>query len=156
MTVDSSRVQGRRQLRSTSYDELLADARSLASCPTRQLGNWSLGQICEHLAQGIGVALDGPPFKPSWFVRTLGPLLKKRYISRPMPPGFKLPRKAGRLIPAPTDAAQGLAALENAIARLERTDERLPHFVFGPMTRDEWDQLNFRHAEMHLSFIVPV
>jgi hypothetical protein len=155
MSVDSRNVRGRRELRFSSYDELLADVRSLASQPTRQLGNWSLGQICQHLAIGINTAVDGPPFKPSWLVRVLGPWFKKRVISRRMSPGLKLPKNAGALIPTPTDAAAGVAALERAIARFERTSQRLPHFVFGPMTREEWDQLHFRHAEMHLSFIVP-
>lgn len=155
MTVDSGRVQARRKLHFSSYDEVLAEVHSLASQPTRQLGNWSLGQICEHLAKAVDMAIDGPPYKASWFLRVVGPFLKNRIITRGMSPGFKLPKNAASLIPAPTDAAEGIAALEEAIARLERTSERLPHFVFGPLTRDEWDQLQFRHAEMHLGFIVP-
>jgi hypothetical protein len=155
MTVETTKAQRRRDLHFSSYDELLAEARALASQPTRQLGNWSLGQICEHLAKAMDMAIDGPPYKPSWPLRVLGPFVKKRVITRGMSPGFKLPKNAGTLIPQPAETAAGIAALETAIARLERTPQRLPHFVFGPMTREEWDQLHFRHAELHLSFIVP-
>jgi hypothetical protein len=155
MTVESAKVQRRRGLHFSNYDELLAEARSLASGPTRQLGNWSLGQICQHLAKAMDMAIDGPPYKPSLLLRVVGPLVKKRVITRGMSPGFKLPKNAGSLIPQAAETAAGLGALETAVARLERTPQRLPHFVFGPMTREEWDQLHFRHAELHLSFIVP-
>lgn len=43
MAINTARVTGRRQLRFESLDAVLADAEYLASVPTRQLGNWSLG-----------------------------------------------------------------------------------------------------------------
>jgi Protein of unknown function (DUF1569) len=155
MAVDTRGVKGRRQLHFADYQELLDDVHLLASCPTRQLGNWSLGQILQHLARAMNMAIDGPPYKPAWILRVLGPFFKKRVISRPMSPGFRLPKNAGALIPAPCDVAAGVAAVEKAVARLQQSPDRKPHFVFGPMTREEWDLLHMRHAEMHLSFIVP-
>ncbi len=41
------------------------------------------------------------------------------------------------------------------IDRLNREPQRYPSPVFGKMTKEEWDQLHLRHAEMHLSFYVP-
>jgi hypothetical protein len=153
MAVDTRNVKGRRQVHYDNYRQLLDDVHALAAGPTRQLGNWSLGQILEHLARAMNMAIDGPPFKPAWFVRVIGPFFKNRVISRPMSPGFKLPRNGTPLVPDPCDVAAGVASLERAIARLEQNAERKPHFVFGPMTREEWDLLQLRHAEMHLSFI---
>ena len=101
------------------------------------------------------MAVDGAPFVAPWYVRAVGPWLKKRMISRPMKPGFRLPKNASKLLPQPIEAADGVARLEKAIRRLQSTTERKPSPVFGPMSSDEWDQLMFRHCELHLSFIVP-
>jgi hypothetical protein len=153
--VESTRVVGRRQLHFESYEDLLADVHAMNSQPTRQLGNWTLGQICEHLAKAIEYAVDGAPFKAPWPLRVAGRVIKKRIISRPMKPGFRLPKSAAEYLPVNPDAATGIARLEAAIARYREVPSVQPHAIFGPMTRDEYDQLNFRHAEMHLSFIVP-
>jgi hypothetical protein len=48
-----------------------------------------------------------------------------------------------------------LNELRAAIDRLNREPKRAPSPVFGKMTREEWDQLHLRHAELHLSFFVP-
>jgi hypothetical protein len=155
VVVKSSKVTGRRSLRFSSYQQILDEVRKLSGAPTRQLGNWSLGQICEHLAKSMDMAIDGATFKPALYIRLIAPWLKKRMISRPMSPGFSLPKDAAGLLPEEISTAAGLAMLEKAIARQQQTRERQASPVFGPMTVEEWDQLNFRHAEMHLSFIVP-
>ncbi len=153
--VETAQVPGRRTLSFKSYDEILADARAMNSQPTRHLGNWSLGQICEHLAKAIEYEVDGAPFTLPWYLRTVGPWLKKRIITRPMKPGFKLPKSAAEYLPVNTDAAVGIERLEKAVALYLQSPTLKPHAIFGPMTREEYDQLNFRHAEMHLSFVVP-
>jgi Protein of unknown function (DUF1569) len=155
MAVKTKSVSGRRTLHFSSYDELLDEVRRLAARPTRHLGNWSLGQVCQHLAAAMNMAIDGPPFRPGLLLRLVGPLLKKWLISRPLRPGFNFPKTATVLIPQNSDVAAGVAAVEKAVARLQQNPQRKPHPVFGRMTREEWDQLQFRHAEMHLSFIVP-
>ncbi len=155
MTVETGKVAGRRPLHFSNYDELLDCARKLSQGPTRQLGNWSLGQICKHLAVTIDSSMDGPAFKPPFLLRLVGPLLKKRFLSRPMQSGFKLPKTAGKLLPPETTTADGLEHLERSVARLDQVPARAPHPVFGKLSRDQWDQLQFRHGELHLSFIEP-
>jgi hypothetical protein len=149
MAVKTAKVAGRRRLRFENYDQVLDDVRHLAGVPCRQLGNWSLGQVCEHLAKTMDMSLDGVDG------RAVGPLVKKRILTRPMSPGFKVPRVIAVLLPAEGDAAIGLAAMQTAVARLQQTKVRAPHPLFGKMSADEWDQLHMRHSEMHLSFIVP-
>lgn len=151
----TSTTAHRRTLRFTSYQEILDDVHAMAARPTRHLGNWSLGQICEHLAKAIEYAVTGPPFGVAWYLRLVGPLLKRRVISQPMKPGFKLPKSAAEYLPTGTDASEGIARLERAIAAYQTASELKPHAILGRLTRAEYDQLNFRHAEMHLSFIVP-
>jgi hypothetical protein len=153
MAVQTGKVKGRRQLEFNSYEQILDEARRLASGPTRCLGNWSLGQNLRHLAAGMDMALDGPPFKAPFLIRLVGPLLKKRFLTRPMQSGFQLPSTATKLLPPETSSEEGLALLEHAVARLRATSARKPHGVFGTLTNAEWDQLQFRHCAMHLSFI---
>lgn len=155
MTVNTKLVKGRRRVRFSNYDEMLADVRALAQGPTRQLGNWSLGQVCTHLAKGMDTAIDGPSFSPPWFVRLLGPLMKKRMLTRGMAPGFQLPKYAAALLPPETSAAAGVAKLEKSVERVQREPARKSHIVFGKLSRDEWDAFLLRHAELHLSFLVP-
>lgn len=155
MTVNTRRIAGRRNLNFTCYQDILDDAHSMTARPSRPLGNWSLGKICRHLAIAMDMAIDGSPFKPNLFIRTAGRLLKNRYMSRPLQPGFRLSKKAAFLLPEDANPAEGIAELERAIERVMRIQERKPHPFFGPLSRDEWDQITFRHSEMHLSFIVP-
>lgn len=155
MSVDTKRVEGRRRLRYTSYDDLLADARQLASAPRKQLGNWSLAQICRHLSGALAIPIDGTQVKPFFLLRWIGPLLKKRFCTQTMKPGFQVPRAATKLLPCEGEDAAAIAELEAAVRRLQKTTNRLPHPIFGPMTNEEWDQFQLRHAELHMSFIVP-
>jgi hypothetical protein len=155
MAVQTGKVAGRRHIEFTCYQEILDDVHALAARPTRALGNWSLGKICRHLAIAMDMAIDGTDFKPNILVRTVARLLKKRYLTRPLSPGVRLPKKAAFLIPSDADTAEGIAELERAIERFNRISDRKPHPFFGPLTRDEWDQMTFRHSAMHLSFIVP-
>ncbi len=156
--IKTAKVAGRRELHFTSMQEMLDDAERL--CSARQvsvLGNWQLGRAIEHLARTVDMSLDGAQFKAPWYVRMIGPLFKKQLLSRPMRPGFKLPANAAKfLIPEHECAVESsIAHLRSVVARAHRTDERQPSPVFGRLTRDEWDQLHLRHAELHLSFFVP-
>ncbi len=155
MSVDTKQAVGRRKLHFSSYQDILDDVHALAGGPVRQLGNWSLGGICEHLSKAMDYGIDGAPFAAPWYMRLVGPLLKHRVIARPMSPGFKLPANAGVYLPSTQADASGIAELERAIERMRTVAERKPHVILGQLSREQWDQLHFRHAEMHLSFIVP-
>lgn len=157
MTVDTRRVQGRRPLKFTSYDQLLAEAERLARGPTRPLGNWSVGQVLEHLARTMNMAIDGTPLRVPWLVRwAIRLFFRRRLLDGPMPAGFQLPSAAAReLVPAPISADEGLAHLRAAVARLARQPHREPSPTLGPLTREEYDRLHFSHAALHMSFLLP-
>ena len=154
--VNTKTVAGRREVRYNNYDEQLADAERLAGMEVRTLGNWSYGQILRHLARSIDAMIDGAPFSfPAplqWVMRLL---MKKKYITKPMSPGFKLPKNNGGLLPEETTVEEGLAEFRTAINRAKTESKRAPHGGFGKMPNDECDQFQFRHAEMHMSFVVP-
>ena len=59
MSVVTKQVQDRREVHYDSYEELRTDARQLASGEVSRLGNWSLGQIFQHLANAYTGSVDG-------------------------------------------------------------------------------------------------
>ena len=155
--IDTTKVVGRRTLRFNSIDDILTDAGQLASRPVRQLGNWSLGQASSHLANAMKISLDGADFRAPLFIRLLAPLFKRLLLRGGLRPGYKLPPDAGaNLIPANSiSTEQGLAELKDVTERLHREPQRMPSPFLGKLTKDEWNQLHMRHAELHLSFFVP-
>jgi hypothetical protein len=67
-----------------------------------------------------------------------------------------VPRSAREaLVPERQDSQTGLAELRRAVGRLHDEIDRAPHPVLGELSLDEWDSLHLRHAEMHMSFLVP-
>jgi len=153
MTVVTKKVKDRRAVHYESYDDLLADAERLAAGEVRTLGNWSYGQILNHVAKSFDSSIDGVGFMLPGPVRlAMKLLMKRRFLTKPIPPGFKTTKA---FLPEETSVDDGLAALRTAIARQGRETERKMHPAFGRISNLEWDQFNLRHAEMHMSFVVP-
>lgn len=147
----------RRTLNYATLDEFLADAEKIAAGPNVTVGNWSLGQILWHLSTTIRFSVEGFPFQAPWFLRVLvAPLLKNWFLTKPMRSGFQLPKKASALSP-PKDITteDGLRALRANLERFSCEEPRAAHPVFGLLTRSEWTALHLRHAEMHMSFVIP-
>ncbi len=152
MPVNTKKVAGRREVRYASLDELLADAQRLSSTEVRELGNWSRGQIYEHLARSLDSSIDGAGFSLPAPVRWLMSLLMKRkFLNKELPAGFK---STDDFIPDETSVEAGLASLERAVARQKREPQRVMHPAFGNISRDEWNDFHLRHAEMHMSFLL--
>jgi hypothetical protein len=154
--VNTAKVEGRRKLDYASLDELLADADRLSSCPIKTLGNWSAGQIFEHLANVYNGSIDGFAMTFPWPMRMVARLFKSKLIHGVMPPGLKLPAEGTKqLMPEPISTEEGLAALHEAVARLQREPHRAKHPVLGDLTRDEWNAIHLNHAGLHMSFLAP-
>lgn len=153
MPVKTSKVQGRRQVHYNSYADLMADAEQLANARIKTLGNWSYGQILKHVAEATDSSIDGSGFvlpAPMRWIFSL--LMKQKYLTQPLPAGFKAPK---RFQPQETSVEEGLILLRRAIARQDSEDHRAMHPAFGMISKDEWTQFNLRHAEMHMTFVVP-
>ncbi len=151
MQINTKKVQGRRTVRYESLDDLLADARHLSEAEVRALGNWSQGQIYEHLARALDSSIDGAGFSLPAPVRWIMALLMKRkFLTKDLPAGFK---STAQFIPGETPVEAGLASLETAIARQAQDSKRAPHPAFGNIGFKGWNDFNLRHAEMHMSFL---
>ena len=113
-----------------------------------------------HLAATMEIGLDGAPFKAPWFIRLIAkPVFKRtsRGFTRPMPAGYQLPSYAAQhLIPDDTALEEAFARLRHAVERWSQEPQRHPHPVFGKLTEEEWVRLQLRHAEMHMSFVLPM
>jgi Protein of unknown function (DUF1569) len=157
MPIDTSKVQGRRELHFETIEDILADVERLNLGKVKTLGNWSGGQILKHLAIVMNDCIDGAAFRLAWPIRMLGRVMKKRILTKGMTPGFQLKRQAaGALVPPALSWEEGLNIFRTAVHRLQTESKRAPSPFLGEMTREEWNQLHCRHAELHLSFLVPV
>jgi Protein of unknown function (DUF1569) len=155
--IDTRKVKVRRQLRFESLDDIAAEVERLAASKSvRAVGNWSSGQVLQHLTQTMENSIDGfPIFVPvpvRWLLRTF---MKRRFLTKSMPPGFKLPPKAEKMLPPPTDWNVALANFRRAMQRVKSEVRRSPHPAFGPLTVEEWEQVHCRHSELHLGFLIP-
>lgn len=145
---------GRRNLRFETFDDVMPDVERLLLGHTT-VGHWSLAQICRHLSTVMRRIVDLPASTPSdpsqWF-----PEQKKRQVfeSRQIPEGLPAPPE---IVPSETLGDREEADALRATLDYYRASPGpvVPHRFFGPLTRDEWDQLQLVHFAHHLSFAVP-
>ena len=122
----------RRTLEFARLDEVMPEVdRLLAGHAT--VGNWTLGQICNHLASTYRMSMEGFGVQMPWLFRaTLGRVFKKKiFAERRMKAGIKVP---GRFLPQPGLDDRGReteAALRASIAYYTRSHPSSP----GPCTR---------------------
>src|SRR4051812_32075019 len=89
--VDTSKVGNCRELRFNTLDDALGEAERLVQADRdgklTQLGNWSLGQVLNHLSTFIDFSYDGFPMKAPWFVKLILKPMKKKWMRGPLPRG---------------------------------------------------------------------
>lgn len=155
--INTKAVENRRPVQFRTLDEILDDAHALAAAGWVPLGNWSLGQVCFHIARTLDMSIDGVDYKAPWYIRAVVKLLKRKMLSKTFPPGFKPPREISSRLETQQEISdeQGLAILEKAIRRFQTDKTRRPSPVFGNLTEDEWLQLHTHHAELHFGFLKP-
>lgn len=154
MSVDTKRVEGRRDIQYSSFDELLEDARRLAESPHRTVGNWSYGQILHHLTLSLHGSIDGFGYNAFWLVRLFARIFfKKKMLESGMPPGSKIAKKMQRLEPHEMPVDDAIEQLAVAVERFKTNPKRAPSPVFGQLAPTEVNQLELRHAELHMSFV---
>lgn len=158
--IDTAKVSGRRELHFNSIDEALAEIDRLAALDRAGqlecVGNWTCGQVCNHLATWAEFAFKPNPHKPPFFIKWILRRMKHRFIKGPMHVGVKIPKmKDGTLGAEPCSLEAGLARMKVIFERLKREPPTETHAIFGPLTHDESIAMNLRHAELHLSFLKP-
>ncbi|MFO0948226.1 MAG: DUF1569 domain-containing protein [Planctomycetota bacterium] len=146
----------RRRLELRNMEAIVKDAENLEAGGYQPVGNWDLGQICDHLATSVHGSTRGFPLKAPWIVRRfLGPyFFRKMRRLRRMKANVPLPEK---FKPKPgTDATKSIARLRDAIDEFGKHAGPWPdHPILGRMGRDEWLDFHLIHASHHLSFLIP-
>lgn len=145
---------GRRTLTYKSLDEVMPDVERLLRGHTT-VGDWSLPQICRHLSTVMRRVVDMPAATPHDPSQWVAEGVKRQVLeSGVLPEGLPGPPE---IMPTETlgehEEAERLRA---AIAHYTSSPgPAIPHRIFGPLTRAEWDRLQLIHAAHHLSFAVP-
>jgi hypothetical protein len=156
--VNTGKV-ARRKLQFQSIAEVQAEIGRIVAADAdgrlRTTGNWTPGQICDHLAAWIEYGYSGYPMKPPpWIIRVLLRWQLRKMLRDGMPGGVKIPGVPDGTYgqdnqPLPAAAERLMRALD----RLQR--EPCPHDspAFGRMSHEDRIALNLRHAELHLGFL---
>jgi Protein of unknown function (DUF1569) len=145
---------GRRTLRFGSFDEIMPDVERLLEGHAT-VGHWSLGQICRHLGSVMRRVVDLPastPHDPS--LRVSEARKQEVFKTGMLPEGLAAPAE---MVPQETlDARAEAEGLRRAIAHYQASPGPvIPHRLFGPLSKEEWDRLQLIHFSHHLSFAVP-
>lgn len=157
-TPSSPPLLKRRIVRYRGYEMIVEDAERIAAGTWQTVGHWTFPQILDHLSKSFAASLDGIDTQLPWPVRIIGRLfLKGRFLNKTLPAGFQIPQAAAATF-APDDHAALEASLDRfrqVVARCKTEKQRARHPLFGRLDRPEWDRFNLRHAELHMSFVVP-
>lgn len=155
--IDTKKVTGRREVRYQTVDDILADAEQLARGEVVTLGNWSFGQILEHIARVMRGGIEGVPITVPWWIKPILRMMKGKILRDLPPAGYRLRPAARQALvpPADTTVERGLQLLREAMRRWKEDPTRQPSPFLGKLTNEEWDLLQMRHAELHMSFVKP-
>jgi hypothetical protein len=120
-------------------------------------GNWTPGQIFNHIATWLEFGWKGypPNVRPPFFIKWLLKRKKPVYLRDGMPAGVRIPKlPSGTLGMDAATFEEGMRRLRAALEPLRR-GEAPPHAspAFGMLSAEEAAQLNLRHAELHLGFL---
>ena len=146
----------RRSLTFTSLDRVMPEVDRLLLAGYTTAGNWTLGQMCNHLTQSLIWTVDGFPKLAPWFFRkSVGPLLLRHILkSGRFPAGVRLP---SRYLPkSDLDDRAEAEALRAALWHFASHTEALSdHPMGGTLSRGDWERFHCIHCAHHLGFAVP-
>ncbi len=159
--MEATPRQRRRRLRFDCLDDILEAAELIANSPhVQQLGNWTPGQIFEHLAKSFNSSIDQSQAIAPFRIRLLARLLRPIVLRVGLPSGFSIKKTsevaASEFLPADAVSTEaGMQMIRKAIERLQTHSMTARHNMFGDMTQGQWLQMHCRHAELHFSFLIP-
>ena len=160
--MGGTEIREHRKLRFASLNELDAALmrieRAEREGKLEALGAWTPGQILNHLGAWIEFGYEGFPRElrpPPLALRVLLRLGRKRFLSRPLPVGFRIPHAPeGTYATEVVPFEEGMARLRRNLERLMKGEApRVPSPAFGMLTHEEAVQGTLRHAELHLGFL---
>jgi hypothetical protein len=149
-------VSERRALDYNRVDAIMTDVERLLA-GHKTVGNWTLGQILDHLARSIRLTLrplrvESPP-APSTPEQDAA--RQAFFQNRSIPSGREIPTP--RIVPDPNaDPFASAEALRTVLEHLIMHESPFPsHPLLGPLNHDEWIHFHCIHCAHHLSFAAP-
>lgn len=119
-------------------------------------GNWGLGRMFSHLAQGVEFSMNGYPVqKPKLFQATVGTVAFKVFSARgKMAHGLDEPIPGEVIREISTGA--GFEALWKSLETYRDFDGPIqPHFAYGALSKDQFGKAHLFHIENHLKEVQP-
>lgn len=144
----------RRDIHFESVAEIMPDVLRLVE-NHETTAQWSLAQVCHHLAGSFNGSIDGFDLSHHRIKRWL---FRRQLLRATFAGG--IPRNYmvdPNLTPPPVvDLAESVNKLQQAIDRYEAHRGPLKaHPLFGNMPRPTWDKLHCVHSTHHMSFVQP-
>lgn len=157
MTRINTKRADKRPIRFESFDDILADMESIERSHNagtlRTSGNWGPGQIFAHLAKTMDMSIDGADFKIPTPLKLVAKVLRGRFLTKGLMPGFNAPVS---LDPGDVTFDDGISMLRDRIAKVQSgTQMTQDSPVLGRMSHDDWVKLHLRHSELHMGFVHP-
>jgi RimJ/RimL family protein N-acetyltransferase len=133
--------------------EALLAVDEVATSAARTAGAWPVAHALNHCAQSIEYSIAGfPALKPAWVRATVGRLVLRRFLARGyMGHDTEAPIAGAPPLDSPSDVASATERLREAVQAFERFEgSPAVHFVYGPVTKDEYRRLHLMHLSDHL------
>ncbi|MBS1645565.1 MAG: DUF1569 domain-containing protein [Bacteroidetes bacterium] len=133
---------------------LLARIHSLQADRAGLWGKMNAAQMLAHVRMPLEVPLGKHSLPPSFLMKLLGPSIKK-VLMKDQPVKPNQPTAKSMKVTEPKDFQQEKAALIVALnefvaaGRAGSLPDRHPYF--GKMSHDEWDKMQAKHLDHHLS-----
>lgn len=133
-------------------DETLRRIQSLRADSAREWGKLTLPQMLAHCQRPLEVAAGELELKRGLIGLLFGKLAKKKFITGDGPFGRNSPTDPRFLSSAADDLERERAHLVQLVKDYCERGPRTPgpHPFFGPLTREEWDRLMWKHLDHHL------
>lgn len=149
----------RRKLHLDDATHVAAELDRLRRVGYQSTGNWTLGQICQHLSAYLKGSLDGFDCAFGWATRCCAGrvVLTRMLTQHKHPSGLKCPQA---LLPGPADQCPDAIEIENYLDLFQRrfpfhTGAFHPSPTLGELDKDQWLAYHLIHAEHHLACLMP-
>lgn len=141
----------------SEIDQAFRRLETLDLAAIESTGDWGLGRMFSHLAQGVEFSMTGYPIqKPKLFQATVGTVAFKVFAMRGrMSHGLDEPIP-GEVV-AEVSAQDGLGRLWTSLETFRDFDGGLqPHFAYGALDKLQFGKAHLLHIENHLKEVGPL
>ena len=144
----------RRRIAFHDLAEVMPEVRRTAQ-GHQTVGNWSLAQICHHLAETFKGSINGFDLSKHRLKRFfMSRQILRRVLTSGMLDNYTV--NAHLNPPASVELDDAVASLEQSISAYQSYSGALKaHPLFGEMPRETWDRVHLVHCAHHLGFAVP-